>query len=110
MNYIKHLRLFYDTIRHDQTLSAVHVSLYNALFQIWNNNHFKNPFAIDRTDLMNLSKIKTKYSYYRAMKILDQKGLIIYQPAKNRFTKAMVFMVDLKSKIPPQKMEEKTPS
>ena len=42
MNYINHLRLFYDTIKNDQTLSAVHISLYLALFQKWNFNHFKN--------------------------------------------------------------------
>mgnify|MGYP001552641272 CR=1 FL=1 len=62
MNYIRHLHAFYQSIKKDDNLTAMHVTLYLALFQYWNYNRFQNPFPVHRGDIMELSKIKTKNS------------------------------------------------
>ena len=57
MNYIRHLNGFFVRLSQDQRMTPYHVSLYLALFQLWNLNRFKNPFTISRDETMKLSLI-----------------------------------------------------
>jgi len=106
MNYIRHLHAFYQSIKKDDSLSALHVTLYLALFQYWNYNRFGNPFPVDRGGLMLLSKIKTKNSYHKCLKELHQKRFIIYHPSNSKFIKAKVSMIKLGLKMPGQNLDQ----
>jgi hypothetical protein len=57
-----------------------------SLFRQWNLNRFRNPFPVDREELMHLSRIGSKNTYARCMKQLHQWGYICYSPAGNFHT------------------------
>lgn len=83
MNYIKHLSGFFDRLSEDQRMTAYHISLYLALFQLWNLNRFQNPFPISRQELMKISRVGSVNTYGRCMKELNKWGYIHYSPSAN---------------------------
>jgi hypothetical protein len=81
MNYIRHLTAFYEKLAMDDRFSPAHVSLYLALFQCWNMNLFKNPVSVNRFQVMQISKIGSNHTYYKALKDLCNWGYIDYEPS-----------------------------
>lgn len=86
MNYIKHLTGFFERTELDPKMTAYHISLYMALFKLWNLSRFRNPFPISREELMQLSRIGSKNTYARCIKELDRWGYISYFPNGNLHT------------------------
>ena len=60
VNFIKHLKGVFLQFSKDNRLNPTHISLYIALFQIWNNNRFLEDFYINREEVMRFSKIGSK--------------------------------------------------
>ena len=85
VNYIKHLNSVFERFAKDNRLNPTHISLYLALFQIWNNNRFMETFYINRDEVMLFSKIGSKSTYHRCLKELDNFGYILYLPSHNPF-------------------------
>lgn len=92
MNYIRHLTAFFSKVYEDDGLQATHVSLYMALFQIWNISRFKNPISINRSETMRLAKIGSKTTYHKCLKKLHELGYIKYQPSRNPLKGSLVHM------------------
>ena len=90
MNYIRHLTGFYDRIQEDDRLNPTHISLYLALFQFWNLNHFQNPISISRNEMMRLSKISALGTYHKCIKQLQDFGYIEYLPSFNPYKGSLV--------------------
>ncbi|QCX52485.1 transcriptional regulator [Elizabethkingia sp. JS20170427COW] len=90
MNYIRHLTGFYDKIQQDERLNPTHISLYLALFQFWNINHFQNPISISRNEMMRLSKISALGTYHKCIKELQTFGYIEYIPSFNPYKGSLV--------------------
>lgn len=90
MNYIKHLCGFYQRVENDENITAHHISLYMALFQLWNIQRFREKFDINRQDLMAMSRIGSAHTYARCMKQLNDWGYIKYRPSSNRFSVSQV--------------------
>lgn len=90
MNYIRHLTGFYDRIQQDDRLNPAHISLYLALFQFWNLNHFQNPISISRSEMMRLSKIAALGTYHKCIKQLQDFGYIEYLPSFNPYKGSLV--------------------
>ena len=90
MNYIRHLTGFYDRIQQDDRLNPTHISLYLALFQFWNLNHFQNPISISRNEMMKLSKISALGTYHKCIKQLQEFGYIEYIPSFNPYKGSLV--------------------
>ena len=90
MNYIRHLTGFYDKIQQDDRLNPTHISLYLALFQFWNINHFQNPISISRNEMMRLSKISALGTYHKCIKELQNFGYIEYIPSFNPYKGSLV--------------------
>ena len=90
MNYIRHLTGFYDKIQQDERLNPTHISLYLALFQFWNINHFQNPISISRNEMMRLSKISALGTYHKCIKELQSFGYIEYIPSFNPYKGSLV--------------------
>ena len=88
MKYTLHFSGFYDNIR----LNATHISLYLALFQFWNLNHFQNPISISRHEMMKLSKIEAYGTYHKCIKDLQDFGYIEYLPSFNPYKGSMVHL------------------
>lgn len=100
MNYIRHLNAFFIQIQKDDRLTTAHFSLYIALFQFWNFHRFQNPFPIDRTKIMQLSKIGSKNTYHKCVRQLHLYGYIIYHPAPSRYLHVRISIIhlDIKNK------------
>ena len=76
MNYIRHLSAFFEKIYSDDRLHQGHVCLCMALFQFWNLNRFENPFPVNRTEVLKLSKVKSLNSYHKYLHELARFGYI----------------------------------
>jgi hypothetical protein len=94
MNYIKHLSGFFERVAADDRLNPTHISIYVALFQIWNINRFQNPISISRSEMMRISKISAKATYHKVIKQLHEYGYIQYQPSYNPFKGSAVYLVN----------------
>ena len=84
-NYIKHLNNAFLKIEQDRRLNPSHVSLYMALFKLWNSNRFVEVFYIFRDEVMQCSKIGSKTTYHRCMRDLNNWNYIMYLPSKNPY-------------------------
>ncbi|MEX0314042.1 MAG: hypothetical protein AB3N18_07680 [Allomuricauda sp.] len=94
VNYIKHLNGVFVQFTKDNRLNPTHISLYVALFQIWNEYHFTDSFYINRSEVMELSKIGSKSTYHRCIKELSHWGYLLYSPSNNPFKGSRIKMFD----------------
>jgi len=92
MNYIKHLNGILEKFSNDNRLNPSHISLYMALFQIWNDYHFKPCFYINLAEVMDLSKLGSKTTYHRCIKELSHWGYLLYSPSHNPFRGSQIMM------------------
>lgn len=83
VNYIHHMNNWFAKVQADQRLNPSHISLYLALFQLWNLNRFRNPLSVARSEVMRLSKIGSTNTYTKCMKDLDSWGYLQYHPSYN---------------------------
>lgn len=65
-----------------------------ALFQIWNNNRFKEVFYINRDEVMQLSKVGSKSTYHRCIKELHHWTYIVYFPSHNPYRGSKIKMTN----------------
>jgi hypothetical protein len=80
---IPELSAFYAAVTEDNRMTTTHISLYMALFQLYNQNHFQNPVEITRRLLMGLAKINGLATYHKCIKDLHHFGYIDYEPSFN---------------------------
>ena len=73
-------------------MNPTHVSLYMALFQLWNITRFAEVFYINRQEVMQLSKIGSKSTYHRCLKDLNNWEYIVYLPSHNIYKGSKVRM------------------
>ena len=92
MNYIKHLNAVFMQFSKDSRLNPTHISLYIALFQIWNYNRFPDVFYVNREQVMKFAKIGSKSTYHRCVKELDFYKYIVYIPSHNPFKGSRIKM------------------
>ena len=85
INYIKHLNAVFVHVSKDSRLNPTHISLYFALFYLWNTNFFRDEFYINRDDVMKLSKIGSRTTYHRCIKELNHWSYFEYMPSHNSF-------------------------
>ena len=76
----------------DSRLNPTHISLYMALFQLWNTYHFADDFYINRDEVMQLSKVGSKTTYHRCIKDLSHWSYILYTPSHNPFRGSRIKM------------------
>ncbi|WP_282073981.1 hypothetical protein [Polaribacter atrinae] len=92
VNFIKHLKGVFIQFSKDNRLNPTHISLYIALFQIWNNNRFLEEFYINREEVMRFSKIGSKSTYHKCIKDLSHWKYIIYYPSHNPYKGSKIKM------------------
>ncbi|MDD7914907.1 hypothetical protein [Polaribacter ponticola] len=92
VNFIKHLKGVFYQFSKDYRLNPTHISLYVALFQIWNNNRFLEEFYINREEVMRFSKIGSKSTYHKCIKELSHWKYIIYYPSHNPYKGSKIKM------------------
>ena len=92
VNYIKHLNAVFLQFSKDGRLNPTHISLYVALFQLWNNYHFPTEFYINREEAMRFSKIGSKTTYHRCIKEMHHWKYLLYEPSHNPFKGSRIKM------------------
>jgi hypothetical protein len=83
MRDVKELVRFYEAIRLDARIGTSHISLYMALFLLYNQNGFRNPVNICRKEVMEIAKIKGVATFHKCIRDLSQSGYIQYFPSYN---------------------------
>ena len=94
INYIKHLNAVFEHFSKDNRLNPTHISLYVALFQLWNSNFFRQEFYINREEVMEYAKIGSKSTYHKCLKELSYWSYIVYIPSHNPFKGSKIKMFD----------------
>ena len=97
MNYIKLLTGFFEKVDTDNRLNPTHISMYMAIFQFWNINHFRNPISISRNQVMRVSKICSNATYHKCIKELHEYGYLEYFPSFNPYKGSLVHLFNLGS-------------
>jgi hypothetical protein len=92
VNYIKHLESVTMQMAEDTKLNTSHVSMYLALFLIWNHNRFQNPLSINRSEVMKISKIGARATYHKCMTELHQWGYLKYVPSHNPLKGSLIYL------------------
>lgn len=92
MNYIVQLTAAIEKISKEKDLNPSHVSLYLALFHLWNLSRFNNPISVCRSEVLNVSRIGSKTTYHKCLKDLHEKGFIIYYPSHNSLLGSLIDM------------------
>ena len=80
MNYIFHMQHFYYLLRRNEQLSSLHIVLYLALFNAWNKHHFAVEFKIQRSAIMNSSRIGNRNTLAKKLRQLHEYVYIICKP------------------------------
>lgn len=90
---VRELSNFFDAIRNDNRISTSHISLYMALFELWNQNDFQNPISIRRQQIMEAAKISGLATYHRCIRELQEYGYINYLPSYNSAISSQVVIL-----------------
>jgi hypothetical protein len=90
VNFLKHVRAVMYKMEADSRITALHVALYWALFQTWNEHRFQNPMRIYRDEMMTRAKLRTRAAYAKAMRELAEWQYITYDPSLRRFEPCFV--------------------
>ena len=87
------LTAFFRLIEEDNCISTSHISVYVALFHLWMENDFQNPFFISRQVVMKAAKINGLATYHRCMKDLHRLQYIRYLPSYHPGKKTKVIII-----------------
>ena len=90
MEKIKELSCFYKAIKENCRIGPSHISLYMALFQLYNLKGFENPIRTSRRDIMNLAKINGIATYHKCIKDLSELGFVKYRPSFDPVIKSQI--------------------
>lgn len=92
VNYIKHLETVTLRMSNDKRLKSSHVSMYLALFLIWNHNRFQNPISINRSEVMKISRIGARATYHKCITELHQWDYLNYFPSHDPLIGSVIDM------------------
>ena len=81
----------YKTVRNDNRVGPIHMSLLMAIIYYWQKNDCNNPVCVFSRELMELSKITGVSTYYKMIRELHEYGYIKYEPSKNHFAGSLIF-------------------
>lgn len=68
----------------DRRVGAAHISVYVALLQCREAQGGGRTIVVKKWEMMRLSKIQGKTTYYNVLKELDRWGHIVYRPSKDK--------------------------
>ncbi len=92
VNYITHLNTVFELFDKDERITVFHSALYTALFRVWNISHFRETLFINRTTLMELSKIRSTKTYTKTIGELKEWRYLDYTPAKGNLAASKIQM------------------
>lgn len=94
MSFETCLTAFLMISQKDARVGSTHVCLFIVLLYQWNQNQKVNPFQIRRTEVMRFTKIRSRDTFTRSIKLLHEAGYIRYIPSCNPDVASMVCIND----------------
>ena len=94
----------------DSKMLSTHVSLLTALFVLWQQSGFTNPFTVSRKKLMAFSRIASIATYHKCIRELDAFGYILYQPSYHPIKGSLIWWPLLSGGPPDQNKEPGNPA
>lgn len=85
---------YFSRVVEDRRMHPSHISLYVALFQLWDTHKFQTPFRISRKEVMRLSKIRSIATYHKCIKEIQNAGFIVYTPNFNSYKGSTIKIID----------------
>jgi len=83
VNYITQLNAVFNCFHEDSRIKQGHITLYLSFFQKWNQEFFKQTLTINREQIMDRAKIKSKTTYHNYLRDLNDWGYLQYYPSFN---------------------------
>ena len=90
MNPLRLIDEFLQRAALDDRITSFHISLYAAIFQRWNAAGAHHPVRATRMSLMQASKIGSKDTYSKCMRVLLNCGYIHYQQSNHPFEGSLI--------------------
>ena len=82
---------FFSVVVDDARITASHISLYFALLSGWESQHCPQWLAVDRSKLMNMSKINGRSTYDKCMHDLHAFRYVNYRPVRAKGGSRLAF-------------------
>ncbi|WP_439559036.1 hypothetical protein [Dyadobacter sp.] len=83
MDIAKHLEVFFKNISADARITVTHISVFTAILQA-TQKLGTNCLTMFSFELMQVAKISSGKTYYKAMRELNDFGYIMYEPSFNK--------------------------
>jgi len=74
---------FLKAVEEDPRISAVHISIYTALFRIWYERQCPPIITLFSREVMGKAKVSGKATYFRCLQELSDYGYLQYVPSHN---------------------------
>ncbi|PSL33275.1 hypothetical protein [Chitinophaga ginsengisoli] len=100
INYIRHLTAFYTLLHEHERLRANDISLYMALFQLWNQQRFPVSLSVSRSLIIEFCRIGSHHTYLQCLKRLHESGFLVYEPSEKLFSPSVIKMLPLEEYEP----------
>ncbi len=101
MNYIRHTRAAFELLASTADATPYHVSLYVALFQLWNEARFPADILLFKNEVMQAAHIGSPKTYRACLRDLTAWGLITYQPSHSEHKASRALMHELAAPTAP---------
>ena len=95
MNFIRHIRAAFELLALREDATPHHVSLYVALFSLWNEERFPTSVMLVRSEMMRAAHIGSASTYLKCLRELTDYGLITYMPSKSEHRPSRCLMHEL---------------
>ena len=102
MNYIQHVRAAHEWLLAQPRSRPIHISLYLALFRLWNLDRFPEAIQVDRREVMSAARIGNRDTYTAALRDLETWGMISYQPSHDNAKGTRILMAVLEEAVSPK--------
>ena len=90
---------FYVAIQEDNRIGPIHISLFMAVLQHWNDNNYEIPICVFGKELMKAARISSHTTYHRSIRELHKFGYITYKPSYNHFSRSLIYLPNPIAKI-----------
>jgi len=83
---------FRAAIKNDMRIGPVHISLYEAIIDCWEEQGFSDPIHVYAKKLMPLAKISSAATYHKVIRELHDYKYIRYEPSCDARYGSLVYL------------------
>lgn len=85
---------YLNRILGDARVKVWHVGTYLALVLLWDKNKQSSPFRVSRHLLMQMSRARSRTTYHKCLRELENLGYIKYSPSYHPQEASKVWLIE----------------